>query len=88
MLLLYQASVALNPPPPRHARDALAVAVSLTVGDIGLRDMQVILIDQCALSSNIEVGLGPLKTRGRLIIVGVRLIPEMQCIQLPCMCLM
>jgi len=40
-LLLCQASVALNPPRPRNARDALAVAVSLTVGDIGLRDMQV-----------------------------------------------
>ena len=33
----------LNPPRPRNARDALAVAVSLTVGDIGLRDMQVTL---------------------------------------------
>ena len=42
-LLDAEASVALNPPRPRNARDALAVAVSLTVGDIGLRDMQVII---------------------------------------------
>ena len=41
-LLDAEASVQLNPPRPRSARDALAVAVSLTVGDIGLRDMQVI----------------------------------------------
>ena len=40
-LLDAEARVVLNPPRPRNARDALAVAVSLTVGDIGLRDMQV-----------------------------------------------
>ena len=40
-LLDAEANVLLNPPRPRNASNALAVAVSLTVGDIGLRDMQV-----------------------------------------------
>jgi hypothetical protein len=56
-LLDAEANVLLNPPRPRNAANALAVAVSLTVGDIGLRDMQVRVRVEVTLMVKVWVGV-------------------------------